>query len=117
MGASLHAVIDYLQPVDPKMAAVAKCRYGCLEPWVDDPSRYGLASLRPDFACCKEKSFECCRISWQKRLEYASRRNNGEELHSAEQNAELVCGCGSLLRGHILYRRRFLKLARYAHVL
>ena len=33
MSASIRAVIDYLDKVDPEAARVARERYGCLTPW------------------------------------------------------------------------------------
>ena len=40
MYGSIEAVLDYLQGVDPKAAEAARWSYGCLRPWVDDPSSY-----------------------------------------------------------------------------
>lgn len=37
---SIEAVLDYLQGVDSQAAETARWSYGCLRPWVDDPSSY-----------------------------------------------------------------------------
>src|SRR2546423_3129823 len=90
LGASLSAVIRYLDRVDPKMANIARRRYGCLERWVEDPSAYGLASMSPGFASCEKAVVSMLQELLKKRLEYAAKKPDGEEFHSAEQNARLV---------------------------
>jgi erythromycin esterase-like protein len=52
MSMSMRAVIDFLEEEDPEAAQVAKTRYGCLEPWADDPQRYGAMSLYEGYARC-----------------------------------------------------------------
>ncbi len=52
---SIRAVLAYLDDVDPEAAAVARLRYGCLEPWQDDPSAYGAAALRGRFDGCADQ--------------------------------------------------------------
>ena len=90
LGTSLAAVIKYLDRVDPDMAERARRRYGCLQPWVDDPAKYGLASLHPDFQSCERGVIAMLRDLLRKRMEYSARTDDGEEFHSAEQNARLV---------------------------
>ena len=90
LGASLRAVIEYLDRVDPKKADVARRRYGCLEPWVDEPSEYGLANLRGELADCEGKVIRMLQDLLTKRLDYSAVKGDGEEFHSAEQNARLV---------------------------
>jgi erythromycin esterase-like protein len=53
MSMSMRAVIDFLDEADPEAAKVAKTRYGCLEPWADDPQRYGATSLHEGYARCQ----------------------------------------------------------------
>ncbi|KAJ5625678.1 Erythromycin esterase [Penicillium lagena] len=90
MGASIRAIIDYLDRVDPKAGKEARRRYGCLEPWVDDPTTYGLASLR-GMETCESQVMEMLRDLLNRRLEYAQHDvRDGEEAHSVEQNAYLV---------------------------
>jgi erythromycin esterase-like protein len=90
LGASLYAVIRYLDRVDPKMARLACRRYGCLERWTEDPSAYGLASMSPEFETCEKKVLSMLQQLLEKRLEYSAKEPDGEEFHSAEQNARLV---------------------------
>lgn len=90
MGASIRAVIDYLDHTDPKAAKEARRRYGCLEPWVDDPAAYGLASLQ-GMESCESQVIEMLRDLLKRRIGYAPHdMRDGEEFHSSEQNAFLV---------------------------
>src|SRR4051812_23196259 len=41
LSGSMRAVIDFLDEEDPELARLAHRRYGCLEPWADDPALYG----------------------------------------------------------------------------
>lgn len=90
MGASIQSVIDYLDRVDPAAAKEARKRYGCLYPWVDDPSAYGLAALR-GMRDCELGVTQMLRDLLKNRLKYIENDAiNGEEYHSATQNAFLV---------------------------
>ena len=53
MSMSMRAVIDFLEEADPQAARVAKKRYGCLEPWADNPQRYGAMALYEGYARCE----------------------------------------------------------------
>lgn len=91
LGASIHAVIKYLDSVDPDLAQVARRRYSCLEPWLEEPSDYGLAHrMSADFESCEPKVVAMLKDLLKRRLEYSALRNDGEEFHSAEQNARLT---------------------------
>ena len=50
---SMQAVIDYLDEHDPELARLAHKRYGCLEPWADNPQMYGQISLLEGYARCE----------------------------------------------------------------
>ncbi|KKA23569.1 Erythromycin esterase [Rasamsonia emersonii CBS 393.64] len=89
MGTSIRAVIDYLDRIDPDAAKEARRRYGCLQPWVDDPSSYGLAALR-GFENCETQVLSMLRELLEHRLDYSSSEHDGEEFHSSEQNAYVV---------------------------
>lgn len=91
MGASIRAVIDYLDHVDPQAGKDARSRYGCLQPWVDDPTAYGLASLR-GLQDCEGQVMTMLREIIERRVQYAreSAERDGDEFHSGEQNAYLV---------------------------
>lgn len=72
------------------MAKLARRRHGCLERWVGNPAAYGLASLTRQFETCEKKVIKMLMELLQKRLEYSAMKHDGEEFHSAEQNARLV---------------------------
>ncbi|KAJ5468465.1 Erythromycin esterase [Penicillium sp. IBT 31633x] len=90
MGASIGAVIDYLDRIDPQASKQARQRYGCLEPWVEDPTSYGLASLR-GMEGCEGPVMKMLKDLLERRLEYSGRdQQDREDVHSSEQNAYLV---------------------------
>ncbi|KAJ5587026.1 Erythromycin esterase [Penicillium hispanicum] len=90
MGASVRAVIDYLDRVDPLAGKEARRRYGCLEPWVEDPAHYGLASIR-GMEDCEQPVMEMLRDLLERRIEYTENlAQDGDEFHSGKQNAYLV---------------------------
>jgi len=92
MGTSMKAVIKYLDHIDPKMGMVARKRYGRLEPWVENPQDYGLASLLGPFKDCRAEVIEMLKELLQKRIEYSSHIEDGEEFQSSEENARVVAG-------------------------
>src|SRR3982751_2558138 len=53
LGGSMRAVIDFLEREDPELARLAHRRYGCLEPWADEPQLYGRNALMEGFARCE----------------------------------------------------------------
>jgi erythromycin esterase-like protein len=92
MGTSISAVINYLEQVDPKMANVARKRYGSLRPWVDHPQEYGLAALLGAFKSCELDVLKMLTDLLAKRIKYSSHVQDGEEFHSSEQNARVIAG-------------------------
>jgi protein-L-isoaspartate(D-aspartate) O-methyltransferase len=88
MNASIRAVIDYLDKVDPDAAKVARERYGCLTPWQRDPATYGRAVLTSGFAKCESAVAAMLRDVFAKQMEY--RGKDGEDFLDAAQNARLV---------------------------
>jgi erythromycin esterase-like protein len=88
MGASIAAVLAYLDDVDPEAAAVARERYGCLTPWQKAPATYGHAMLTEGYARCEAAVVRQCSELLSKRLDYA--RHDGEQFLDASQNARLV---------------------------
>ncbi|KAJ5526915.1 hypothetical protein N7513_011074 [Penicillium frequentans] len=90
MGASIRAVIDYLDRVDPEAGKEARKRYGCLAPWAEDPTAYGLASLR-GLKDCESEVLLILHDLLEKRLQYITEDfKDGDEYHSGKQNAYLV---------------------------
>lgn len=87
LGASITAVLDYLDRVDPDEAKAARARYACLTPWQDDPSRYGFAVRHLETTPCEDGAVAQLRELLEKRLSYAGRYG---DFFSAEQNARIV---------------------------
>src|SRR6185312_12385830 len=72
LSASIRAVLDYLDRVDPEAASVARERYGCLTPWAKEPQAYGRMALSSGYARCEENVVEMLRELLGKQMEYAS---------------------------------------------
>ena len=88
LNASIRAVIDYLDRIDPAAARVARERYGCLTPWQHDPATYGRAALSAGYAECEAAVVAMLRDLLERRLDYA--RQDDEGFFDAAQNARLV---------------------------
>jgi erythromycin esterase-like protein len=88
LSASLRAVLDYLDRVDPEAAAVARERYGCLTPWARTPQAYGRMSLSRGYGTCEAGVLEILSDLLANRMEYAA--DDGENFLDAEANARLV---------------------------
>lgn len=88
MNASIAAVLQYLDRVDPAAAAVARTRYGCLTPWQGDPATYGRAALGSGFGKCEAEVVDQLRDLLERRLEYVAQ--DGDSFLDAAQNARLV---------------------------
>jgi len=88
LSGSMRAVIDYLDDVDPEAARLARERYGCLQPWSDDPALYGRLAITEGYARCEQDVVQTLRELNAKRLEYAAQ--DGEEWLDAAANARLV---------------------------
>src|SRR3954466_12433268 len=115
LGASIEAVLRYLDQVDPNAAAggrrrsrgsrpapgrAAPRRYGCLTPWQDEPAEYGRAVLYGQKDPCEEKAIEQLNELLAHRLDY--RRRDGEAFFDAAQNARIVRAAERYYR--IMYR-------------
>ena len=88
MNASIAAVIEYLDRFDPKAAAVARERYGCLTPWQRDPATYGRAALTTGYAKCERPVLLALRDLLDKQLQYEAQ--DRDSFLDAAQNARLV---------------------------
>lgn len=89
---SMHAVISYLEKVDPKAAQAARNRYGCFDHFGEDLQKYGFtASLGMDETCEKAVLTQLLDLQHHAR-EYATRdgRLAEEAFFNAEQNARLA---------------------------
>jgi erythromycin esterase-like protein len=87
LGASMDAVLRFLDKVDPEEARRARERYGCLTPWQRDPAEYGAAALSGR-ADCEEEATAQLRELLDKRLEYEAKGD--EKFFDAAQNARIV---------------------------
>jgi erythromycin esterase-like protein len=96
MGASIAAVLAYLDRVDPAAAAEARERYGCLTPWQREPSDYGRAAITSGYRACAQAVIEQCRELLDRQLAYE--RQDGEEFLDATQNARLVAAADQYYR-------------------
>mgnify|MGYP001024876358 CR=1 FL=1 len=88
MNASIEAVLQYLDDVDPEAAAVARERYSCLMPWQSDPATYGRAVVTAGLQKCEQQVVDQLRDLLQRRLQYMA--HDGESYLDAAQNARLV---------------------------
>lgn len=97
--ASMAAVIDYLDRVDPAEAKAARDRYSCLSPWQEDPARYGHATYRLPKSPCEDKVVTQLQELLDRRLSYTERDGN---FFDAEQNARVVYAAEHYYR--LMYR-------------
>lgn len=100
LGASITAVLRYLDRVDPGAAAAARRRYGCLTPWQDDPALYGRNVLHGQKASCEDAVVEQLSALLEQRLDHLGR--DGEDFFDAAQNARVVRAAEQYYR--IMYR-------------
>ena len=96
LGASIEAVLHYLDKVDPHAARVARERYGCLVPWRAEPARYGRMALSRGYAVCEKPVADALTDLLRKRLDYLTK--DGEAFFDAEQNARIVAGAEQYYR-------------------
>ena len=88
LGDSMRAVIDFLENEDPELARLAHSRYGCLEPWAEEPQLYGRNALMEGFARCEVGVIEMLRDLLWKRVDCLS--PECDEWLDAQANARLV---------------------------
>jgi putative phosphoribosyl transferase len=88
MRASMAAVLEYLNTVDPSAAAEARQRYACLTPWNAEPAAYGRAALNEGYAICERPVLSILVGLARNAIDYAA--HDGETFFDAAQNARLV---------------------------
>jgi len=88
LSASIRAVLDYLDRIDPAAADIARQRYGCLTPWAKDPQTYGRLALSAGYRACEEGVVSTLADLVAKRLEYSLA--DGDRFLDATGNARLV---------------------------
>jgi len=88
LSASIRAVLDYLDKVDPDAAEVARQRYGCLSPWANEPQAYGRMAISKGYAFCEAGVLKTLTALLEKELAYSVQ--DGESFLDASANARLV---------------------------
>ncbi|MGE0517965.1 MAG: erythromycin esterase family protein [Candidatus Binatia bacterium] len=90
--ASMKAVLQYLEKVDPQAAAQARSRYSCFDHFGEDVQVYGFLAGTGATKSCQEEVVSQLVELQRRAMEYAQRdgRVAEEELFFAEQNARLV---------------------------
>ncbi|MGZ5873929.1 MAG: erythromycin esterase family protein [Bradyrhizobium sp.] len=90
--ASMKAVLQYLEKVDPEAAARARERYSCFDHVGEDAQAYGLMTRLNLSKSCEEEVIGQLLELQRRSADYARRdgRLADDELFYAEQNARLV---------------------------
>jgi erythromycin esterase-like protein/predicted phosphoribosyltransferase len=90
--ASMKAVIQYLERIDPDAASRARARYACFDHFGPDPQVYGFIAATDRSKSCRDEVVSQLVELRRRATEYARRdgRIAEDELFYAEQNARLV---------------------------
>ena len=88
LSASMRAVIDFLEQADPELARIAHRRYGCLDPWAEDPAAYGRHSLTEGYARCEVGVVQMLKDLLQHNVDCFA--EECDEWLDAQANARLV---------------------------
>jgi erythromycin esterase-like protein len=88
LSASMQAVIDFLEQEDPELARLAHRRYGCLEPWAEEPQLYGRNALLEGYARCEVGVIQMLKDLLQKQIDCFA--PECDEWLDAAANARLV---------------------------
>ena len=88
LSASMRAVLDFLDEEDSELAALAHRRYGCLDPWAEDPAIYGRHSLLEGYARCEVGVIQVLKDLLQKQVDCFG--PECDEWLDAAANARLV---------------------------
>ena len=88
LSASMQAVIDFLEREDPELARLAHLRYGCLEPWADNPALYGRHSLLEGYGRCEVGVIQMLKGLLRKQIDCFA--EECDEWLDARANARLV---------------------------
>ncbi|MFL6759285.1 erythromycin esterase family protein [Sphingomonas sp.] len=88
LSASMRAVVDFLEEQDPELARLASRRYGCLDPWADNPAAYGRHSLSEGYARCEVGVIQMLKDLLQRDIDCFA--EECDEWLDAQANARLV---------------------------
>ena len=81
---SMHAVVGYLESVDPALARAARMAYGCFEPYAEDAQQYARATAIVPTTCERE-AVSVLGALRRKATEYSE--DGRDAFFNAEQNA------------------------------
>jgi len=97
---SMHAVIDYLDTIDPDAAARARYRYGCFNDFGEDPQAYGYAASIGMSASCQSEVLNQLLELQRKAAAYVGREGRvpADAYWFAEQNARLAMNAEAYYR-------------------
>ena len=103
--ASMDAVLQYLEKVDPEAAKRARARYACFDQFGGDTQTYGFVTGSRLSKSCEAEVVKQLMELQQHAAEYARRDGSvaDDELFYAEQNARLV------KNAEVYYRSMFLE--------
>ena len=89
---SIHAILTYLDKVDPAAARRARHRYSCFEHFGEDSQAYGYAVASNVAESCEQEAVHQLADLHEQALEYVNREGHRavDDFFSAEQNAKLV---------------------------
>ncbi len=94
LNASMAAVLAYLEDADPALAARARERYACFEPFGGDSQVYGMMTGLGSTPSCQRGVLRTLMDLQRRRLDEAARElhdpHDREARFDAEQNAALV---------------------------
>jgi len=104
--ASMDAVIDYLDKIDPKAASQARERYSCFEHFGDDPQAYGMTASQHHSLSCEDEVVQQVAELQRHAADFLSRDGKiaADELFFAEQNARVAQNAEHYYRA--MYRGR-----------
>ena len=88
LSGSMQAVIDFLEREDPELARLAHKRYGCLEPWAEEPQLYGRNALLEGYARCEVGAVQMLKDLLKKQIDCFG--EECDEWLDAQANARLV---------------------------
>jgi protein-L-isoaspartate(D-aspartate) O-methyltransferase len=88
LGASMRAVLDFLDEADPETAKVARRRYKCLSPWSRDPAEYGRIAMSEGYGRCEVGVVQMLKELMQRRMDCLS--EECDEWLDAAANARLI---------------------------
>src|SRR4051794_14532970 len=88
LSGSMRAVIVFPGREDPGLAGLAHRRYGCLEPWAEEPQLYGRNALMEGFARCEVGVLQMLKDVLKRQIDCFS--PECDEWVDAAANARLV---------------------------